>query len=356
MHQLLSSELLNSQESVSQVCDRPCPFCQRGFERPIDLQQHIACHLESTALLSLPNLDDNDGSSEDRQVNSNTANRKYAESRAGDFDPTEPLLFLDDHSGDISVATEIDKELFELKLKAESVSFESMNESNAEVRQAYSSELARGWLFRLPHELDHGNRFYPPSPKPTFKMTTDAVEVNEERELDFPPENSSLQMNSDFGLSDFLAVGQLCWKVYNRCESSPGRFAKLSSDVAALLHTIKETEELLPQRHLTTMQRVKVITYREGCEGVLKDLNGILFKYERLGSNAQKTFDSMGSGMRDVHDIRARLISSVMMLQAFNNSYVRSAQHCPSYNLLNCCSYSQEAEDRATEDELEDSS
>ena len=323
MHQLLSSEVLNSQESVSQVCDRPCPFCLREFERPIDLQQHVARHLESTALLSLPNLDDNDGSSEERQVNSNTANRKYAESRAGDFDPMEPLLFLDDHSGDISVGTEIDKELFELKLKAESVSFESMNESNAEVRQAYSSELAKGWLSCLPHELDHGNGIYPPSPKPSFKMTTSVVEVSEERDLHFPPENSSLRMSWDFQIAgDFTAVGQLCWKVYARCKSSPGRFTELSSDVAALHNTIKETEELLPRRHLTTVQRTKVITYRKDCEFVLKDLNGLLTKYESLGSNVQRIVDIIGFRGQDIKIIQSRLISSMTMLETFNNSYV----------------------------------
>lgn len=80
MDQLLSPELLQSQESISQVCDRPCPFCQREYERPIDLQQHIAGHLESTALLSLPNLDSVEEKSEAGQVNSNSANRNYAES------------------------------------------------------------------------------------------------------------------------------------------------------------------------------------------------------------------------------------------------------------------------------------
>ena len=155
MHQLLSTELLNNQESVSQVCDRPCPFCQREFERSVDLQQHITGHLESTALLSLPNLDAIDENTEAGQINSNSANRNHADSRAGDFDRAEPLDFLEnDHSGNSPAMTEIYNELFGLKLRVESISFDSMNEVNVEARQAYSSGLAEEWLSRQPRELD----------------------------------------------------------------------------------------------------------------------------------------------------------------------------------------------------------
>ena len=102
MHHLLSPELLQSQESVSQVCDRPCPFCQREYERPIDLQHHVAGHLESTALLSLPNLDNVEEGSKAGQVNSNSANRNYADSRADDFDRMEPLHFSENYSEDLT--------------------------------------------------------------------------------------------------------------------------------------------------------------------------------------------------------------------------------------------------------------
>ena len=153
MDQLLSSELLESRESVSQVCDRPCPFCHRKFERPVDLQQHVAGHLEIIALLSLPNLDDANNSSEAGTANSNSANRHLAESRADDFDNTEPLAFPEkDRSDYHPVATETEQERFKTKLRDESISFESMNEINVEARQAYSSELVGRWLHHLPRD------------------------------------------------------------------------------------------------------------------------------------------------------------------------------------------------------------
>ena len=52
------------------------------------------------------------------------------------------------------MATKRDQELFGLKLKAEGISFDSINEVNIEARQAYSSALAGGWLYKLPPNFD----------------------------------------------------------------------------------------------------------------------------------------------------------------------------------------------------------
>ena len=299
MHQLLSSELLKSQESVSQVCDRPCPFCEREFERPADLQQHVASHLESIALLSLPNLDDIDEQSEAGKANSNSANRNYADSKAGDFDGTEPLVFLEnEHSKGTPVVTEVQKELFESQLKAASVSFESMNRLNVEAPQSYSSELVRGWLPLLPHG-------------PVFAS-------------DSPPTQSPSELSIDFG---FVDLGQLCWKVYKKCKSSPGNYADLSYEVGNLHNVIKETEELLFQQKLTANKKDKVIIYRQGCEDVLKDLDRLLIKYENLGIKAPRAFDRAGFGMQDMKDIRLRLILNVTILDAFNNACVKPRPH-----------------------------
>ena len=153
VHQMLSSELLKSQESVSQECDRPCPFCQRDFERPHDMQQHLAGHLEIIALLSLPNLNEIADNSEAGKVESNEANRNYAESKADDFDRTIPLVFRDnDESEAIPLATKTDAGLFELSLKAENTSFESTNGTNIEAHETYSMEIVGKWLSDLQYQ------------------------------------------------------------------------------------------------------------------------------------------------------------------------------------------------------------
>ena len=153
VHQMLSSELLKSQESVSQECDRPCPFCQRDFERPHDMQQHLAGHLEIIALLSLPKSDDIDDNSEAGKAESNEANRNYAESKADDFDRSIPLVFRDDDRSEATpLATTTDTKLFEINLKAENISFESRNETTIEANETYSKEIVGKWLSELQYQ------------------------------------------------------------------------------------------------------------------------------------------------------------------------------------------------------------
>ena len=128
-------------------------------------------------------------------------------------------------------------------------------------------------------------------------------------------------MSFGFGVGDFLAVGQLSWKVYKKCKESSGSYAELSSEVLALNAVVKETEELLSHQDLTPKQRVILTTCRQGCEDVLKDLEELLIKYESLGTKSQRTFDRVGFGTHDINGLRLRLISNVSMLDAFINKY-----------------------------------
>ena len=129
-------------------------------------------------------------------------------------------------------------------------------------------------------------------------------------------------MSFGFGVSDFLAISQLCWKTYKKCKDSTGNYAQLYSEVGALHNVLKETEELLSQQKLTAEQNARLATCRQGCEDVLKDLDGLLVKYQSLGSKSQKIFDRLGFGMQDVNGIRLRLCTNVSMLDAFNTTYV----------------------------------
>ena len=101
---LLSSELLTAQESVSRALGRPCPFCNRDYEDTFEIQQHAVSHLEAVALLSVLVLDE-DKKSGEGIPNSDNMNR--AESKAGDFDFTEVLVFPDDEAEKLAVKTEL---------------------------------------------------------------------------------------------------------------------------------------------------------------------------------------------------------------------------------------------------------
>ncbi len=134
-------------------------------------------------------------------------------------------------------------------------------------------------------------------------------------------------MSFGFGVGDFLAVGQLCWKVYKKCKESTGNYVELSTEVGNLHNVMKETEELLSQQELTQEQRVKLVSCRRGCEKVLRDLDRLLVKYESMGTKSHRTLDIMGFGMQDINGIRLRLVSNMSMLDAFNNVCVLNLFH-----------------------------
>ena len=131
-------------------------------------------------------------------------------------------------------------------------------------------------------------------------------------------------MSFGFGVGDFLAVGQLSWKVYKKCKDSSGNYAELSNEVLALHGVVKEVEELVAEQDLTSGQNKSLSIHRQGCEDVLNDLESLLLKYESLGTKSQRTFDRMGFGMQDINSLRLRLISNVSLLEAFNNRYTKS--------------------------------
>lgn len=137
-------------------------------------------------------------------------------------------------------------------------------------------------------------------------------------------------MSFGFSVGDFLAVGQLSWKVYKKCKDSPGSYAELSNEVGALHIVMKETEELFSQQEFTPQQENRLLACQQGCGGVLNNLDRLLVKYESLGTNSGRTFDRMGFGTHDINDIRLRLISNASMLDAFNNACVQNHAILPS--------------------------
>ncbi|KAL8869264.1 MAG: hypothetical protein Q9174_004401 [Haloplaca sp. 1 TL-2023] len=125
-----------------------------------------------------------------------------------------------------------------------------------------------------------------------------------------------------FGVSvgDFVTLGQLSWKIYKRCKESAGVYAELTGEVNGLRSVLQETEELLSEQELTSQQKERLLPVRQGCESVLKDLHGLLARYESLATSSRRGFDRMGMALQDVTSIRHRLTSNVVLLDAFNNS------------------------------------
>lgn len=121
-------------------------------------------------------------------------------------------------------------------------------------------------------------------------------------------------MSFGFGVGDLLTIGQFSWNVYKKCKDATGNYAELSSEVSNLHAVIKETEEMTSQQVLEPQQKARLATCVESCNDVLRDLDGILDRYESLGTSASRNLDRLGLGMQDMSGLRLRLISNVMSL------------------------------------------
>lgn len=93
---------------------RDCPFCGAVLSAFDELQDHVANHLERFALLALPRLDDveeenngHEASSDSNHAAIHVGNHAHANSRAGDFDHTMTLNFID-HGANIEEDETVD--------------------------------------------------------------------------------------------------------------------------------------------------------------------------------------------------------------------------------------------------------
>lgn len=122
-----------------------------------------------------------------------------------------------------------------------------------------------------------------------------------------------------FGCSvgDFLALGQLAWKIYKTCKDAPQGFKNVSQEVLSLHAVLKEVEEMYSDTTMSAAQQSRLRIVGDGCCGVLEDLQGILDRYNRLGTKTKRTWDRLAWGTEDIAELRSRLISNTVLLTTF---------------------------------------
>ncbi|TVY78484.1 hypothetical protein LSUE1_G005133 [Lachnellula suecica] len=141
-------------------------------------------------------------------------------------------------------------------------------------------------------------------------------------------------MSFGYSLGDFVTVGQLAWTVYKSCKEAPESFANISTEVLSLHLVLKEVEELLSEEldldpHLPASKLASLTTITGGCQDVLRDLEAVTKKYESLSSKSKWTWDRMKWGSNNISELRQRLTSNIVILNAFVrklNNYMRERQ------------------------------
>ncbi|KAI6083622.1 hypothetical protein F4821DRAFT_190283 [Hypoxylon rubiginosum] len=133
-------------------------------------------------------------------------------------------------------------------------------------------------------------------------------------------------MSFGVGFGDLVLASKLAWKVYKSCKDSGDNFKRLSNEVASLHVVLKETEDYITEfSDLDTSRKNRLTILTDGCNATLEDLDKLLGSYERLGTQAQRTWDRMRFGLEDLADIRSRLVSNATLLTAFNSSLANSS-------------------------------
>lgn len=131
-------------------------------------------------------------------------------------------------------------------------------------------------------------------------------------------------MSFGIGAGDIILLGTLTWKLYKSCKESSTEFRRISSEVASLHVVIKETEEYVKETQgLSPTRDARLHILIDGCKDVMTQLEILLNNYERLGTQAQRSWDRMRWGLEELADVRSRIITNTTLLTAFNSSLAK---------------------------------
>ena len=124
-------------------------------------------------------------------------------------------------------------------------------------------------------------------------------------------------MSLGYGATDVLAVGKLAYTVYKCCKDAPGSFHNVSAEVASMHAVLMEVEENVRARPLPPERQTRLKPPVEGCREVLEELQGLVKKYQSLGTQSKRTWDRLGFGSKNIDSLRLRLLSSIVLLNTF---------------------------------------
>lgn len=130
-----------------------------------------------------------------------------------------------------------------------------------------------------------------------------------------------------FGVSagDFVAVSALAWKLYRACKSSAMEFQRLTSDVCNLHIVLMDLKESVEHDStgLTPARAERLKQLNKNAWDLLRDLEVELSRYDSLSTKTQKKWDAVRFGLKDVGEIRMRIVATTAALAASESSLAR---------------------------------
>ncbi|KAJ7507141.1 hypothetical protein B0H11DRAFT_192600 [Mycena galericulata] len=126
-------------------------------------------------------------------------------------------------------------------------------------------------------------------------------------------------MSFGVGIGDIALVVTFTWKLYKNCKESSEDFRRMTTELLSLHAVLSETCELFEEQweELQDCRKKRIFTLIENCQHSLQDLYALYCSYNTLSTQAQRVWDRLRFGMKDLSEVRQKLISSTTLLTSY---------------------------------------
>ncbi|KAJ6557342.1 hypothetical protein DFH09DRAFT_1163837 [Mycena vulgaris] len=132
---------------------------------------------------------------------------------------------------------------------------------------------------------------------------------------------------SFIGLGDIVLVTTLTWSLYKCCKEASEDFRRMSIELMSLHAVLGETRDYLQEygEGLEESRKYRLGILLDGCQSPLEDLDALYRRYDSLSTQTQRSWDRMRFGLKDLSDVRQRLVTSTTLLTSFNTALINSS-------------------------------
>lgn len=144
-------------------------------------------------------------------------------------------------------------------------------------------------------------------------------------------------MSIGVGVGDIIKLTEFAWRLYKGYKDSSADFAQLATELQSLYVVLAEISDFLQESgggdgdgdQLDTSRRNRLSILHDGCCDILRDMEALYTKYDSLGTQQQRTWDRIRLGLKDLSELRGRLVSCTTLLMAWNVAVIKSV---PSFS------------------------
>ena len=120
-----------------------------------------------------------------------------------------------------------------------------------------------------------------------------------------------------FGISDVIAVSNLCLQIHDRCKASRGEFKEFSAQALSLRGTLTSIGNSWGGQRLTDEERVELEAIAMPLSESLRKLEKQLEKYRSLGTRTPGIWDQIGWAWDGNEKLRRKIQDQIFPLNTF---------------------------------------